>query len=427
MKYPSEWFGGKFIGSIREVGNNFQVNIRNEKKYYKSFPFNEKNKKEIYNDAIKYRNNISDEICATINKIRYIDSKTIEVKLTQNQILITDALFIDIVEKYKLQAKKTRQYYYAVYQEKKKVKRFIELISDINDVEYINGNRLDNRLSNLKEKGSIDNNLIKQNNEEYDYLSFKYKYDKLPLNIWILGKPVGTIFKRNGENIWTVNIKDENGKNHVKTFNIKYYDNEIDAYIDALEWQYKSSNELGLTKNRIRLIDDNTMEVELTKEQIMTTDKKFIDLVESIPLFSYKSSGINQKYYAGCMNDNIQTTFHNLITGYKMVDHIDRNPLNNKLSNLLDTTYKLNNNNQTIKHNNTSGCTGVRLIDNSKGNYWEARIKQNDKQYSKCFSIKKYGYDKAKELAIKYRKYLNDKFESTNGEDLKGNLILKNT
>ena len=44
--------------------------------------------------------------------------------------------------------------------------------------------------------------------------------------------------------------------------------------------------------------------------------------------------------------DSNNILFHKYITGYDMTDHIDRNPLNNKLSNLRETTNKLNSNNR---------------------------------------------------------------------------------
>jgi hypothetical protein len=44
-------------------------------------------------------------------------------------------------------------------------------------------------------------------------------------------------------------------------------------------------------------------------------------------------------------------------------------------------------------------------MDNGKNEYWVAHWNDiNGKQISKCFSIKKLGYDNAKELAIDARK-----------------------
>jgi hypothetical protein len=59
------------------------------------------------------------------------------------------------------------------------------------------------------------------------------------------------------------------------------------------------------------------------------------------------------------------------------IDHIDRNKLNNSISNLREATQSCNLRNITRKKNNTSGITGVRWKGNNK--IWEARIYHNKK------------------------------------------------
>jgi hypothetical protein len=55
---------------------------------------------------------------------------------------------------------------------------------------------------------------------------------------------------------------------------------------------------------------------------------------------------------------------------------------------------------------------GIRYV--QRDNAWQARIKQDGKEYSKQFSVKKYGENGAKELAIKARNDFTSKFESKN-------------
>ena len=57
--------------------------------------------------------------------------------------------------------------------------------------------------------------------------------------------------------------------------------------------------------------------------------------------------------------------FHGVLPRY--IDHIDHNPLNNKISNLRGVTHQENHRNQTIRKNNTSGIMGV---------YWRNDIKK---------------------------------------------------
>ena len=60
-------------------------------------------------------------------------------------------------------------------------------------------------------------------------------------------------------------------------------------------------------------------------------------------------------------------------------DHINRNRLDNRKSNLREASYLLNAINFTIKRHNTSGVTGV-SFDRSIGK-WRARIRCNNKRY----------------------------------------------
>lgn len=51
----------------------------------------------------------------------------------------------------------------------------------------------------------------------------------------------------------------------------------------------------------------------------------------------------------------------------QMIDHIDRNPLNNQKNNLRFCNYFINNANATLRRDNSSGCRGV---------YWEKSTKK---------------------------------------------------
>ena len=61
------------------------------------------------------------------------------------------------------------------------------------------------------------------------------------------------------------------------------------------------------------------------------------------------------------------------------LDHIDRNPLNNRIENLRVCTMSQNQQNVGIRVNNTSGITGVALI--KKSQKWLAYINLNGKRY----------------------------------------------
>ena len=95
--------------------------------------------------------------------------------------------------------------------------------------------------------------------------------------------------------------------------------------------------------------------------------------------------------FAFCDNDH----------DYTVVDHIDRNKLNNHFLNLRWVTLSINNRNTTKRNDNTSGIKGVHF--DTKDKSWRAQWNNNNgKQCCKSFSMKKYG-DQAKQLAINKR------------------------
>ena len=86
-----------------------------------------------------------------------------------------------------------------------------------------------------------------------------------------------------------------------------------------------------------------------------------------------------------------------------VVDHIDRNPLNNNITNLRMVPFKVNARNRLKLSRNTSGTTGVsrRL---SRNTYrWVAYISIDGVMQTKSFSEKKYGELEAERLAKAWR------------------------
>lgn len=244
----------------------------------------------------------------------------------------------------------------------------------------------------------------------YPILPFKTDSEE-----WQVGKPTGSVFYRKNMNSWSAVIK-YNGKQISKTITATKKGAEEELKI----WLKNKSDEFGITRNRIRMVEKggNVIEVKLTKDQTMITDLKFLDICQQYMLCSTKSGGENKEYYCAISLKKNMCGFHNFITKYKFVDHINRNTLDNRLINLRDSSPKQNNNNQNISKFNTSGFTGIRYVEDRPGGAWSARIKQDGKEYTKSFSIKKFGDEKAKQMAIEYRKELNKKFNCQNGEDI---------
>jgi hypothetical protein len=426
--YPTEWQLGKPRGSISDKKTTYKLVFSPPDGKQEAFFFafsKYKNKQEAYKAAEQKRFELSNSAGLTRNRIRYLDKDTIEVELTQDKTFKTDAKFIDKVETYPMNVKcksdKIKERYYVMCQDKKNVFQFTDLICNYKIVEYINGDTLDVRESNIKEFGELKKELIKNTDNisnQYEY--FKYEHSKLPKNIWLLGKPSGTIFQRTGEEIWTVRIIDEENKQHTSTF--KFDNSKENAYEVARKWQIETSYKLGLTKNLIKVISDDIIEVQLTKNMIMKTDFTNIDLIQKYYICSSKGSNENAKYYAMISIDGKEVGFHNHITKFKMVDHIDRDTMNNTINNLREATHKVNNNNRNQSINSTDhGLIGVEYKVKNNKEYYRARIKQNNKEYAKEFHISKYGKETAKKLAIAYREYLNTIHNCFNGTQIDNN------
>lgn len=399
ITYPTEWQLGKPRGSLKTLPTYYQVTISppNGKQFTKTFKYRDyKSIEDALKAAKDWQMEISDEYELTRNKIRYLDKDTIEVKLTKDCVMKTDAKNLDLVEKYSLNTKTAKKInkdgnttirQYVMCQDNKNAFLFNSLFTNFKIVEYINGDSLDNRLCNLKEFGSIDTKLLIINNEintkindnnnitnkeleeflnlskkQYEYYLLSLKdnnYKDLPQNKWILGKPAGSIFKKKEEeNIINVRVLDINNKLHSKTFNISNYESEIIAMNDAKQWQYETSYKLGMTKNLIKIIDDDIIEVKINNDIIMKTNKIFINFINKIPLFvTFGSSEIN--YIATNINDS-NILFHIIITKFKeydyehiKIDHINGNTCDNRLENLRPVNTSLNN----INRNDSKYCS----------------------------------------------------------------------
>jgi hypothetical protein len=455
IQYPTEWTLGKPRGSIKDYykkGHMVVISPPNAKQYDKKFLFMDygNNKAKTLLEAENWRYSESAKLGLTRNQIRYLDKDTIEVQLTQDKVMKTDARFLNQIDLYPLQAKfkktKIGDRFYVVYQDKKLTGQFTDLIASYNIVEYINGDSLDLRSINLREFGAIKINIDKvdeagaENQISYFRFFDTKKYDKLPRNIWILGKPTGTIFQRKGEDVINVriveyvdNIRDDIDDNseseddienvnkfnikksitHSKTFKISDYDSEKDANNAAKKWQIETSYKLGTTRNLVR-INGDIIEIKISKNNITKTDLKNIELVQSIPIHSFNQKKVTSKCYARCVVKGVSTGLHNLVSGFLNVHHIDNDTLNNCLSNLQDEKEKESSGMRTDTKPSLY-MMGVVYVNDRNGGAFRAHIKENDVTETRSFSIIQYGVEKAEQMAILYRYYLMIKHKSESG------------
>lgn len=87
------------------------------------------------------------------------------------------------------------------------------------------------------------------------------------------------------------------------------------------------------------------------------------------------------------------------------IDHIDGNSMNNNITNLRVVSQTMNCRNSKKPNTNTSGVTGVKIQTDKRNGHVCIRAFWTDENMtrSKAFSVSKYGYDLAFDLACKAR------------------------
>ena len=115
--------------------------------------------------------------------------------------------------------------------------------------------------------------------------------------------------------------------------------------------------------------------------------------------------------YRMCSINNKPEIVHRIIfimhNGYlpEEIDHIDGNPLNNRIENLREANRKTNGQNRKMQINNTSGAKGVSW--HKAAGKWNVRVKDNNKRRS--FGLFD-DFELAELVAIEARNKLHGKF-----------------
>ena len=150
-------------------------------------------------------------------------------------------------------------------------------------------------------------------------------------------------------------------------------------------------------------------EMKLDHDLVTKIDKDCLDIVDA-RLWSASGMKINRRYaYARETGTLKQIQLHNEIMnhipdGVLIVDHINHDTLDNRRSNLRIVNYTINTINCVISKNNKSGVTGVYYSRNS----WIVKWYEEGRQKAMYFSVRTYGDEVAKQMAIDARKNIEN-------------------
>lgn len=135
----------------------------------------------------------------------------------------------------------------------------------------------------------------------------------------------------------------------------------------------------------------------------MIVDRDSVPILNKSKISVYKDNHA-KTYYAA----NKETKIHRIIMSLKkhdglVVDHINKNGLDNRTKNLRVVSVSINNRNANVRKTNIFNCRGITEDKNSISCYW---YDLNKKKMSKSFSKNKYGRDKAIKMAVELRKQM---------------------
>lgn len=180
-------------------------------------------------------------------------------------------------------------------------------------------------------------------------------------------------------------VENCDGKHYCKGYCNRHY-RQFKKYGHILERTPRDPNEI--------IEYDDYAEIVLYNKQSEEVGRAIIDL-ECIDLIKDYKWYLDSENYV--VNSEIGKLHRFLMNAPKgiVIDHKNRNPLDNRLNNLRPCTVQQNSMNRSVQCNNTSGVSGVYW--SNTYNKWIARIKINGK-------AKHLGYFKELEEATKARR-----------------------
>ncbi|XWV25002.1 HNH endonuclease [Tupanvirus deep ocean] len=176
---------------------------------------------------------------------------------------------------------------------------------------------------------------------------------------WAYGIPRGSISDRRT----SLSLRISNGK---KVYNFSYPISNFASKAECLKLveqeKINKSRELGLTRNEVRFIDKDTIEVKLTGNKTFKTDAKYLETVNKYPLQakSKREKGIT-RFYVVAQDKKKTFQFTKLITNFKIVEYVNGNTLDLREINMKEFGFGIN-----VVDKKTDDIEADTLVDASK-------------------------------------------------------------
>ena len=124
-------------------------------------------------------------------------------------------------------------------------------------------------------------------------------------------------------------------KVHTTSYSISDFASKKECMDFVIKERAKKSHELGLTRNEIRFIDKNTIEVKLTQNKTFKIDAKYLPLVNKYPLQAKaKKEKSITRFYVVAQDKKKTFKFSDLLNNYKFAQYINGNTMDLLESNM---------------------------------------------------------------------------------------------
>jgi hypothetical protein len=230
---------------------------------------------------------------------------------------------------------------------------------------------------------------------------------------WEGGKPAGALSEQPGRG-FQVSFCRLGKRWFSRFFSVHKYGSMSMAKEAAIDWRIEKSDQLGLTKNKYRLVgngDSPYYEVKLADETITKVSPADIRYLEDGVFTKHQSGYVVQTLYGKKVHLHLRIL--NPPEGFQ-VDHMNRDKLDNRRENIRIVTPSENSRNCKLRADNSSGHTGVCY--EKSACRWIAHWRNEDgKRVKRSFSTVLYGEEGALTMALECRVTQAKRSNNSNG------------